>query len=284
MSNPNDGIRLNKFISESGMCSRRDADRMIESGKVKVNGKQAIMGCRVTDADQVVVNGRQLTAKPKAVYLAYHKPAGIICTTDQTIAGNIVDAINYGTRIFPIGRLDKESTGLILLTNDGDIVNKILRAGNLHEKEYSVEVDHPINKSFIRKMATGVPVLDTITLPCKVRQLSANRFNIVLTQGLNRQIRRMAEFLGYQVTHLQRLRIMNIRLASLQAGHWRARSEVEIAAINQLLATSSKTEEASRLANTATRKQRNTASQQVPNSPLKKTNVKRFNRRGNKRQ
>jgi 23S rRNA pseudouridine2604 synthase len=179
------------------------------------------------------------------VYLAYHKPVGITCTTERDVAGNIVDAVNYRERVFPIGRLDKPSEGLIFLTNNGDIVNKILRAGNAHEKEYVVAVNKNIDANFLKKMASGVPILDTVTQPCKIKQLSVNSFNIVLTQGLNRQIRRMTEYLGYEVTRLKRVRIMNIRLDDLKAGQWRELNESEMAQIESLLVGSSKTEEAS---------------------------------------
>jgi 23S rRNA pseudouridine2604 synthase len=240
------GTRLNKFISETGICSRREADRLIEEGQVRVNGLVAVMGTRVTDADQVVVRGKPLRAKPRAVYLVYHKPVGITCTTDQAVPGNIVDAVRYpGGRIFPIGRLDKPSEGLILLTNDGDIVNKILRAGNAHEKEYVVSVDKPIDAEFIRRMGAGVPILGTVTQRCKVRALSATSFVIVLTQGLNRQIRRMTEYLGYNVVRLKRVRVMDIRLDGLKPGQWRELSGEEMAMIERMVASSSKTEEAS---------------------------------------
>lgn len=245
MTAPTD-TRLNKFISETGICSRREADRLIEEGSVQVNGRRAEMGMRVTTSDRITVRGKALRSKPPAVYLAYNKPVGITCTTDPEVPGNIVDAVKYrGGRIFPIGRLDKPSEGLILLTNDGDIVNKILRAGNAHEKEYRVSVDKPIDSDFIQRMANGVPILDTVTRPCKVRQLSANSFNIVLTQGLNRQIRRMTEYLGYNVTRLKRVRVMNIDLGGLKVGQWRELGTAEMARIEQMVATSSKTEEAS---------------------------------------
>lgn len=237
--------RLNKFISETGICSRRDADRFIEQGLVMVNGKPAEMGMKVTAADRITVNGKPLRAKPRAVYLAYNKPLGITCTTDQTVEGNIVDAINYRMRIFPIGRLDKFSEGLIFLTNDGDIVNKILRVGNAHEKEYVVNVDKPITREFIRAMGSGVPILDTVTRPCKVRQVSNSSFNIILTQGLNRQIRRMTEHLGYYVTRLMRVRIMNVPLGNLKPGEWRELNQQEMARIEASLVNSSKTAEAS---------------------------------------
>lgn len=239
------GTRLNKFISETGICSRREADRLIEQGQVQVNGQRAEMGMKVSTADRIIVNGKPLRSKPRAVYLAYHKPLGITCTTDQAVEGNIIDAINYRMRIFPIGRLDKFSEGLILLTNDGDIVNKILRVGNAHEKEYIVNVDKPITKEFIRAMGAGVPILDTVTRPCKVRQISNFSFNIILTQGLNRQIRRMTEYLGYHVTRLVRVRIMNVVLKNLRPGEWRELNQREMAQIDAMLVNSIKTAEAS---------------------------------------
>ncbi|MFH7564101.1 23S rRNA pseudouridine(2604) synthase RluF [Oceanimonas smirnovii] len=237
--------RLNKFISETGICSRREADRLIEQGLVKVNGEVAGMGVRVSDADNITVRGKPLRAKPKAVYLVYNKPIGITCTTDSAVPENIVDAVNYHARIFPIGRLDKPSCGLILLTNDGDIVNKILRAGNAHEKEYIVSMDKPITDDFVAKMSAGVPILDTVTKPCKVRKIGPRTINIILTQGLNRQIRRMAEYLDYRVTSLKRVRIMNIHLGKLKPGEWRYVTEEELALINNMISGSSKTEEAS---------------------------------------
>lgn len=238
-------VRLNKFISNTGLCSRREADKLIDEHQVKINGRLADTGMQVRDGDQVTVRGKLLKPKPKAVYLAYNKPVGITCTTDRQIIGNIVDAVNYRGRIFPVGRLDKASEGLIFLTNDGDIVNKILRAGNAHEKEYIVSVDKPVSDGFIKKMAAGVPILGTVTQPCKVRQISANSFNIVLTQGLNRQIRRMAEFLGYNVTKLKRIRIMNVRLNDLPTGQWRELNSAEMQTIENLLQHSDKTEAAS---------------------------------------
>lgn len=238
--------RLNKFISETGLCSRREADRLIEDGLVTLNGRVAGMGEKAAPDDQVKVRGKPLRARPRPVYLAYHKPVGVTCTTDPEVPGNIVEAVNYrGGRIFPIGRLDKPSEGLILLTNDGDIVNKILRAGNAHEKEYLVTVDRPIGTDFINAMAAGVPILDTVTQPCKVRQTSATGFNIRLTQGLNRQIRRMTEYLGYNVVRLRRVRVMNIRLEGLRPGQWRELTDAEMARIDAMVADSSKTAEAS---------------------------------------
>lgn len=241
-------FRLNKFISDTGFCSRREADKLIEQGLVTVNGQIGTLGTKVTEQDVVLVNGKPLQAKPRRVYLAYHKAVGITCTTELDVKGNIIDAIGYPERIFPIGRLDKESEGLIFLTNDGDIVNKILRAGNEHEKEYIVTVDKPITEQFLRKMAAGVPILDTITLPCQVKQISRHTFNIVLTQGLNRQIRRMTEFLGFNVTKLKRVRIMNVRLAELKAGQYRELTQAEMTELEAKLLSSSKTEEASVLA------------------------------------
>ena len=233
--------RLNKFISDTGVCSRREADRLIENGSVTINGEIATVGSKVSEQDQVLIDGKPLKAKPKRVYLAYHKPAGITCTTERHIQGNIVDAVRYPERIFPIGRLDKPSEGLIFLTNDGDIVNKILRAGNAHEKEYVVTVNKPITERFIQQMSRGVPILDTVTLPCTVQQRSKQSFSIILTQGLNRQIRRMCEYLGYDVQTLKRTRIMHIRLAGLKPGQWRLLDDIEIRMLEAQLLTSSKT-------------------------------------------
>jgi len=239
------GTRLNKYISETGICSRREADRLIEEGRVKVNGRIADIGLRVTDADFIAVSGKPLKAKPAPVYLAYNKPIGVICTTDLEVPENIVSAVNYRKgRIFPVGRLDKPSEGLIFLTNDGDIVNKILRAGNAHDKEYIVSVDKPLDTEFVRRMSSGIPVLGTLTKPCKVRQLSPTSFNIILHQGLNRQIRRMTEYLGYNVTRLKRVRIMNISLGSLKVGQWRLLNQKELAIITAMLADSSSTVDA----------------------------------------
>ncbi|PRD31594.1 UNVERIFIED_CONTAM: rluF [Trichonephila clavipes] len=232
-------VRLNKFISDTGYCSRREADALIAAGKVTVNGQSAEMGLKVGAGDTVLVDGKPLKNKPKRVYIAYHKPVGITCTTERKVAGNIIDALKYPERIFPIGRLDKPSEGLIFLTNDGDIVNKVLRAGNAHEKEYVVTVNKPITEHFIKRMSQGVPILDTVTLPCKVRQVSRNTFNIILTQGLNRQIRRMAEFLGYEVVKLKRTRIMHVRLAELKVGQWRLLDAYEVAELEQLVQHSS---------------------------------------------
>jgi 23S rRNA pseudouridine2604 synthase len=233
--------RLNKFISDTGFCSRREADKFIEQGKVSVNGDVAPIGTKVAAKDVVLIDGKPLKERPKRVYLAYNKPVGITCTTERHIQGNIIDAIRYPERIFPIGRLDKPSDGLIFLTNDGDIVNKILRAGNAHEKEYVVTVNKPITERFIQQMSQGVPILNTVTLPCSIQQRSKQSFTIVLTQGLNRQIRRMCEYLGYEVQTLKRTRIMHIRVAGLKPGQWRLLEDIEIRMLEQQLLNSSKT-------------------------------------------
>ena len=234
--------RINKHLSEIGYCSRREADRLVAAGRVLVNGKKAEMGLKICSEDQITVNGEALSnPKNKLVYLAFNKPKGIVCTTDTRVEkDNIIDFINYPKRIFPIGRLDKPSEGLIFLTNDGDIVNKILRARNNHEKEYLVTVNKPITKEFIDKMGNGVPVLDTVTKKCFVKQTHKNQFRIILTQGINRQIRRMCEFLNYRVKDLKRIRIMNVKL-DVKVGKWRYFKPDELNTLNQLLNQSSKT-------------------------------------------
>lgn len=237
--------RLNKAISETGFCSRREADRLIEAGKVKVNDEIAGLGVQVGPKDQIEVDGKIITKEVENVYLAFHKPVGITCTTDTSIKNNIVDFINYPERIFPVGRLDKPSEGLIFMTNDGDIVNKILRSKNNHEKEYIVTVNRKITQAFIRQMSNGVPILDTITKKCKVEKIDDYTFNIVLTQGLNRQIRRMCAYLGYEVSRLKRVRIMNINLGKLKKGEYRHFTKEELNEVNRLVADSSKTMEAS---------------------------------------
>jgi len=227
-------VRLNKYISETGICSRREADQWIEDGRVSINGKRAELGTQVEAGDEVRVDGRIIGARAQAVYLALNKPVGITCTTERHIAGNIVDFVNHRERIFPIGRLDKDSEGLILLTNNGDIVNEILRAENHHEKEYRVTVDRPLTPAFLAGMSAGVflPELATTTKPCTVARVGARAdgrvFRIVLTQGLNRQIRRMCAAFGYEVRRLQRVRIINIRLGELKPGQWRNLSEAEL--------------------------------------------------------
>ena len=234
--------RINKYLSEVGYCSRRAADKLIEEGRVTLNGVIPEMGTKILPTDEVRVDGKLISTPPsKPVYIAFNKPIGIVCTTDTTVEkDNIIDYINYPKRIFPIGRLDKASEGLIFLTNDGDIVNKILRARNNHEKEYLVTVDHEITKEFIHRMANGIPILETVTRECYVEQISKYTFKIILTQGLNRQIRRMCEYLDYTVIKLKRIRIMTIKL-DLPVGHWRELKEEEMEAIHQLIATSSKT-------------------------------------------
>ncbi|MGH1433994.1 MAG: 23S rRNA pseudouridine(2604) synthase RluF [Lewinella sp.] len=249
MDKSNDNsVSLNKYISSTGICSRREADRFIEEGLVKINGTVAQKGNRVFPGDQVLLKGQPLKAKPPALYLAFNKPVGIVCTTDPREPKNIISFINHSQRLFPIGRLDKPSQGLIFLTNDGDIVNKILRAGNQHEKEYIVTVDRPINNRFLQRMSQGIPILGTVTQPCVVDQIDKATFRIILTQGLNRQIRRMCEYLGYEVTKLKRIRIMNVDMSGLKVGQWRELTAQEIKGINEMVRTSSKTEEASTLA------------------------------------
>ncbi len=239
------GKRINKFLSESGFCSRREADKLIAEGRVTLNGKVPEMGTKVSEKDEVRVDGKLIQEKKaQSIYLAFNKPVGIECTTNTEVRNNIVDYINYPERLFPIGRLDKASEGLIFMTNDGDIVNKILRARNNHEKEYIVTVDKPITDRFIQRMGNGVPILDTVTRKCKVEQLSKYVFKIVLTQGLNRQIRRMCDYLGYEVKALKRIRIINISL-DVPTGRYRELTAAEIKELNRLIEPSSKTEEAS---------------------------------------
>lgn len=237
--------RLNKYISDSGFCSRREADALIEKGSVRVNGAIPELGTKIGENDTVTVNGKLIEAvaqdKTDRVYLAYNKPVGITCTTERKVQGNIIDAIGFPSRIFPIGRLDKPSEGLILLTSDGDIVNKILRAENAHEKHYRVLVNRIVSDDFIRKMSAGVPILDTITKACEVKRAGKFGFDIILTQGLNRQIRRMCEYLGYEVTRLTRKRIMHINLSGIKPGEYRHLTAIEMAEMNQALAGSSKT-------------------------------------------
>lgn len=240
-----DEVRLNKYISETGFCSRREADKLIEQGRVKIDGVKASTGMKVSKGQSVYVDGKPLKVENELVYIALNKPVGITCTTESKIKGNIVDFINHEKRIFPIGRLDKDSQGLIFMTNDGDIVNKILRAGNNHEKEYIVTVNKPITDEFIKGMSNGVPILGTVTKKCLVKKESKNSFRIILTQGLNRQIRRMCEYFGYEVKKLERIRIMNVSLGNLKIGSWRYLTKKELAEINRLTENSLKTEEAS---------------------------------------
>jgi len=266
---------INKFISSTGVCSRREAEKFILDGKVTINGKPAQLGNRIFDGDLVKVNGQLLKTKPKTLYIAYNKPIGIVSTTDSKERNNIVNAIGHPERLFPIGRLDKPSQGLIFLTNDGDIVNKILRAGNNHEKEYIVSVNQPITSEFIQKMSNGIPILGTVTKKCLVEQVNKNSFKIILTQGLNRQIRRMCEYLNYDVTKLKRTRIMNVHLEKLAEGAWRDLTEDEMSQINELIALSSKTEEASK----DTHKQKPKKQQKSPSTKNKRFTSKNSNKR-----
>ena len=241
MEQQEQGVRLNKYLSEIGHCSRRAADKLIDAGRIEVNGKKGEMGQKVVPTDRIEIDGVLVeNLQERTIYLAFNKPVGIVCTTDTRVEkDNIIDYINYPSRIFPIGRLDKPSEGLILLTNDGDIVNKILRARNNHEKEYLVTVNKPVTKEFIEKMAQGVPILNTVTRKCEVEQIHKKQFRIVLTQGLNRQIRRMCEYLDYKVVKLKRIRIMNIKL-DLGVGKYRELTKKEFNELNRLLKTSKK--------------------------------------------
>lgn len=241
----NDGLRLNKFISDSGFCSRREADDYIQQGAVTINGEKVGLGTRVQPGDMVKVGWQRIKNaapnKSDRVYIAFNKPVGITSTTDRDVPNNIVDAVRHKERIYPVGRLDNQSEGLIFLTSDGDIVNKILRVGNAHEKEYVVTVNKPIAGNFVAKMSSGIPMLGTVTKPCKVVVLSQFVFKITLTQGLNRQIRRMCEYLGYEVVKLKRVRIMNVKLGTLKPGQWRNLTDKEMAEINQAIAHSGNT-------------------------------------------
>lgn len=232
-------IRLNKFLSEAGVCSRREADKLIESGKVTVDGKRAEMGMKVTESQIVCVGKKQVKPKNEMVLLAVNKPVGIVCTEEKREKNNIINFLKYPTRITYIGRLDKDSEGLLLMTNNGDIINKMMRAGNEHEKEYIVTVNKPVTDEFLEKMANGVPILDTVTRKCKVEKFGKFKFRIILTQGLNRQIRRMCEYCGYKVTRLVRVRVMNIKLGDLKPGEYRALTEAEIEKLYELIRNSS---------------------------------------------
>lgn len=227
--------RLNKYISSSGFCSRREADRLIEEGKVRVDGKRAQVGMRVLPGQKVMVNGELIKNDIEPVYIAFNKPVGVVSTTDPEEKDNIVDFISHEQRIFPIGRLDKDSQGLILLTNDGDIVNKILRVGNNHKKEYIVKVDRPITKDFLERMAQGVPILDRVTRRCELREINPYTFQITLIQGLNRQIRRMCEYFGYNVLKLERIQVLNIKLGDLGQGNWRDLTHAELEGLFDML-------------------------------------------------
>lgn len=224
----NQGKRLNKYIADSGYCSRREADRLIEEGRVLIDGRSGVLGDRVSDGMHVAIDGIPLSDAGKRVYLLLNKPAGIVCTADPREPMNVVDYLRYPVRIFPVGRLDKDSEGLLLMTSDGEIVNRLLRAAGGHEKEYEVEVDRPLTRDFLEGMAAGVPILDTVTLPCRVRRTGEKSFNIIIVQGLNRQIRRMCEYFGYRVRSLRRIRIMNLRLGAMKPGQWRMLTDEEL--------------------------------------------------------
>ncbi len=239
--NNDNSISLNKFISNTGICSRREADKLIKNGKVSINGVVAVLGNRVGETDKVTIDGKPLKKNPKQVYILLNKPRGIVCTTDSKEKNNIVNYINYHLRLFPIGRLDKPSEGLILLTNDGDIVNKILRAGNKHPKKYLVTINKPVTERFIKRMGGGIPILGTVTKKCKVEKVSENQFHITLTQGLNRQIRRMCTYLGCEVTQLIRVKIMHFSITNLKYGEWRVLDTNEVSKLQILLKNSKKT-------------------------------------------
>ncbi|WP_271765434.1 23S rRNA pseudouridine(2604) synthase RluF [Aquimarina algiphila] len=263
--------RLNKYLSEAGYCSRREADKLIDQKRVTINGEVPLMGTKVSSDDIVHVDGELINGpKEKHVYLAFNKPVGIVCTTSQEEKDNIIDYINYPKRIFPIGRLDKPSEGLIFLTSDGDIVNKILRARNNHEKEYLVTVNKLISPEFIKRMGNGIPILNTVTRKCEVEQINKYDFRIVLTQGLNRQIRRMCEYLGYDVVRLKRIRIMNVML-DIPVGEWRDLTEEELRIINTDVGDSSKTEEASVIKESKPSRHNNQSKQNFRNNSKRKT-------------
>lgn len=278
-----ESIRLNKYISESGLCSRREADRYIETGVVFINGKRAKMGDQVLPTDTVKVNGMLIEPKPKeeAIYIAFNKPVGITCTTAQSDPDNIIDFIQYGERIFPIGRLDKDSQGLIFLTSNGDIVNKILRAGNNHEKEYLVTVNKPITEQFIKGMASGVPILGKTTKKCFVEKVNTFVFRIILVQGLNRQIRRMCEHFGFEVQKLERIRIMNVKLEGIPVGTYRELTEKELTVIFEMVKNSTQTASIqTKTTNSKTNPQSNSGNRsekpKTPNNPdfRRRTNTK----------
>lgn len=266
-------IRINKYISDSGYCSRREADRLIEQDAVTINGKRATIGSLVKDGQEVKIHGEIITCNTQSVFIAYNKPIGVVSTTDPSDRNNIVDAIGHDERIFPVGRLDKDSQGLIILTNEGDIVNKMLRANNNHDKEYSVTVDRLINEDFVRKMQNGVPILGVVTRKCEVTKTGTHSFNIVLRQGLNRQIRRMCEHLGYEVVRLERTRVMHIKLGNLKTGQWRNLTQEEVEMLRKKTATSVKTEDASK---------RKTKPKNTQSSPPKGKTSNGFNKDRNK--
>lgn len=277
-NNNSELISLNKFISSTGFCSRREADKYIEQGRVTVNDELADLGTRVSSADVVAVDGEKLKVKKAntTIYMAFNKPVGVTSTTDLKDKTNIISFINYPKRIFPIGRLDKDSDGLIFLTNDGDIVNKILRAGNYHEKEYIVTVNKAITPEFVQQMSNGVPVLGKMTRKCFVRREGNKKFRIILTQGMNRQIRRMCQHLGYKVMSLTRVRIMNVSLGSLPVGKWRLLSPQEVEELNVMVASSSKTQTKKKEPKKSVETDKNNREQQKKPLPDKKKKAKSY--------
>jgi len=283
--NNDDSISLNKYISNTGYCSRREADKLIEQGRVTINGNVAVPGNRVSPGDEVTFDGQRIRNKVKPIYIALNKPVGIVSTTDPKEQDNIISFLNHKRRLFPIGRLDKDSQGLIFLTNDGNIVNKILRAENRHEKEYLVTVKEQITPAFIKNMESGVQILGTKTKPCKVRQVSSSTFRIILTQGLNRQIRRMCHKLGYKVTYLKRIRIMNVKLAKMKPGEWRYLEKEEMDGILKLVSGSSKTSsnESSKTTSSKSFKMKSIRSWKTARSG-KSRKFKEFRKKGNTRQ
>ena len=234
-------MRLNKYLSDAGVCSRREADRLVQDGKVTVDGKTAVLGMQIEEGQEIWVNGKEVRREEKKVLLLFHKPRGIECTANPKVKNNVISYIDYPIRIYYIGRLDKDSEGLLLLTNQGELVNKMMRAGNCHEKEYLVTVDKPVTDDFIRKMSCGVPILGTVTRKCYVEKTGEKSFRIILTQGLNRQIRRMCEYLGYRVKRLKRVRVMNLELGSLPAGQYREATKKELEELKSLIRVSSET-------------------------------------------
>ena len=234
-------MRLNKYLSDAGVCSRREADRLVQDGRVMVDGKTAVLGMQIQEGQEILVNGKKVRREEKKVLLLFHKPRGIECTANPKIKKNVISYIDYPIRIYYIGRLDKDSEGLLLLTNQGELVNKMMRAGNCHEKEYLVTVDKPVTDDFIKKMSSGVPILGTVTRKCQVEKTGKKTFRIILTQGLNRQIRRMCEYLGYRVKRLKRVRVMNLELGSLPAGQYREATKKELEELKSLIRDSSET-------------------------------------------
>lgn len=234
-------MRLNKYLSDAGICSRREADRLVQEGKILVDGKVAVLGMQIAEGQEILVNGKAVRREEKKVLLLFHKPRGIECTANPKIKNNVISYIDYPIRIYYIGRLDKDSEGLLLLTNQGELVNKMMRAGNCHEKEYLVTVDKPVTEDFIKKMSNGVPVLGTVTRKCRVEKTGEKTFRIILTQGLNRQIRRMCEYLGYRVKRLKRIRVMNLELGDLPVGQYREADKKELEDLKSLIQDSSET-------------------------------------------